>query len=51
MLVEAMKTRVVPCPREFSEGSGVICIRERLVTANAGRFYGVCRIIQLIGCL
>jgi len=51
MLMEAMKTRVVACSREVSVGSGVICIRERLVTTNAGRFYGVCRILQLIGCL
>jgi hypothetical protein len=47
MLMEAVKTRVVSCSREVSGGSGLICIRERLVTSNAGRFYDVCRILQL----
>jgi hypothetical protein len=51
MLTEATKTRVVPCSRAVSEGGGVICVRDRLVTVNAGRFYGVCRILLLIGCL
>jgi hypothetical protein len=51
MLMEATKARVVPCSREVSEGGEVICFRDRLVTVNAGQFYGVCRILRLIGYL
>lgn len=36
MLVEATKTRVVPCSREVSEVGGVICVRDRRVTVKAG---------------
>jgi len=36
MHMEATKTRVVPCLREVNEGGGVICVRDRLVTVNAG---------------
>jgi hypothetical protein len=36
MRTEATKTRVVPCLRKVSEGGGVICVRDRLVTVNAG---------------
>jgi hypothetical protein len=31
MLMEATKTRVVPCLREVSEGGGVLCVRDRLL--------------------
>ena len=51
MLIEATKACVVPCSREVSDGGGVICVRDRLVTFNGARFYGVCRILRLIGCL
>ena len=51
MLMEATKTRVVPCSWEVSEGGGMICVRDRPFIVNAGQFYCVCRILRLIGCL
>jgi len=51
MLMEATKTRVVPCSREVSEVRGAICVRDRRVTFNTGQFYGVCRIVRIIGSL
>jgi len=47
MLVEATKTRVFSCSREVSEVGGVMWVRNRRVTVNAGQFCGVCRNLRL----